>query len=302
MPGEKGDFVKLYRKFTNWGWYSDPATKAVFLHILLNANWKDGEYMGVPIKKGECVFGRKAAAEALGLSEQQVRTAIKHLQKSNEISTSKLTNKFSVIKVEKWGFYQGKEDESNQQTNQQLTSKQPATNHIQEGKKGRKKEVCVTRAREGVPFEAQGIINYLNEQTGRSFKANDPSTVLLIEDRLREGYQVSDFLTVIDNKVRHWAGDEKREQFLTPKILFSAEHFADYLAQTPVKGKAGEQPEENRAFDKIAGMLLNGTPYSMLSDPEQELVPYELFEEVYKGRSGLSKKEVADRLKGAVRA
>lgn len=302
MPGEKGDFVKLYRKFTNWGWYSDPATKAVFLHILLNANWKDGEYMGVPIKKGECVFGRKAAAEALGLSEQQVRTAIKHLQKSNEISTSKLTNKFSVIKVEKWGYYQGKEDESNQQTNQQLTSKQPATNHIQEGKKGRKKEVCVTRAREGGLFEAQGIIHYLNEQTGRSFKANDPSTVLLIEDRLREGYQVSDFLTVIDNKVRHWAGDEKREQFLTPKTLFSAEHFADYLAQTPVKGKAGEQPETDRILDRMAGKIFNGVSYGRLLDEEQDLIDFDEYSKIFDDKTLTSKKDVLYRLKGAVRA
>ena len=48
---------------------------------------------------------RKAWAKKLGLSEQQVRTAISHLQSTNEI-TIRATNKFSVIHVVKWEFWQ----------------------------------------------------------------------------------------------------------------------------------------------------------------------------------------------------
>ena len=90
---EDRTFIKLYRAMKNWGWYSDPPTKDVFLHLLLNANWEDGEFRGTKLHKGEVVFGRKKYAQELGLSEQQVRTAIKHLQQTGEISTIKTTNK-----------------------------------------------------------------------------------------------------------------------------------------------------------------------------------------------------------------
>lgn len=134
---EKG-FIKINRKMLKWGWYDVPATKVVFLDLLLHANWEPGEYHGVPVGVGEVVFGRKKCAKRNGLSEQQVRTAIQHLQQSGEISTTKSTNRFTVIKIEKWGFYQGNQRQSNQQINQQATSKQPASNHIQEVKNKKK--------------------------------------------------------------------------------------------------------------------------------------------------------------------
>ena len=131
-------FIKLDRGITDWGWYDDPITKVVFIHLLLNANWKDGEYHGVEIKAGQVVFGRKKYAEALGLSEQNVRTAIKNLHKKGEISTSEVTNRFTVITIEKWAEYQGESDEPNQQPNQQLTNSQPTTNQqLTTSKKGR---------------------------------------------------------------------------------------------------------------------------------------------------------------------
>lgn len=133
-------FIKIDRKILGWGWYDDPITKAVFFHLLLNANWEDGWYRGVEIKAGQVVFGRKKYAEALGISERNVRTAIEHLTKTGEISTSKTTNRFTVITIEKWGMYQGQEQQTDQQSDQQPTNNRPTTDHIQERKKKRKKE------------------------------------------------------------------------------------------------------------------------------------------------------------------
>lgn len=135
-------FIKIDRGILKWGWYDDPATKSVFLHLLLNANYEDGEYRGEKILAGQVVFGRKKYAEALGLSEQNVRTAIEHLHKTGEISTSKVTNKFTIINIEKWTDYQVKEDKANQQTNQRLTNDQPTTNQrLTTSKKERNKEI-----------------------------------------------------------------------------------------------------------------------------------------------------------------
>lgn len=134
---EKG-FIKINRKMLKWGWYDVPATKVVFLDLLLHANWEPGEYHGVPVGVGEVVFGRKKCAKRNGLSERQVRTALDHLRESGEISTSKTTNRFTVLKIEKWTFYQGRGNKSDQQSDQQATSKRPASDHIQEIKNKKK--------------------------------------------------------------------------------------------------------------------------------------------------------------------
>lgn len=136
MAKRRGNFIKLDRKILDWEWYDDPATKIVFLDLLLNANFKDGSYRGIPLKKGEVVFGRKRCSERTGLTERQVRTAIDHLKTSGEISTSKSTSKFTVIKVEKWGFYQGQDEESDQQA----TSKRPASDQQTTTSKNEKNE------------------------------------------------------------------------------------------------------------------------------------------------------------------
>ena len=43
------------------------------------------------------------------------------------------------------------------------------------------------------------IVEHLNDRTGSTFKASDPSTVRVINDRWKEGYRLDDFLKVIDN-------------------------------------------------------------------------------------------------------
>lgn len=120
-------YIKLFRKMLDWGWYGDTNTFRVFVHILLTANYTPKEYKGQIIGAGECVFGRKAWAEKLGLSEQQVRTAISHLQSTNEITT-RATNKFTVIHVEKWELWQIENGVSTNEATNQKNEIQPTSN------------------------------------------------------------------------------------------------------------------------------------------------------------------------------
>lgn len=107
-------YIKLYRKFRDWEWYSDSAVKDVFLHLLLSARWEDGRYKGYEIKAGQVIITVNELADELGFSVKQVRRAIEKLEKTGEIS-KKRANRFTVVNVENWGFYQGSEaDEGNQ--------------------------------------------------------------------------------------------------------------------------------------------------------------------------------------------
>ena len=126
MSNKLNGFIKVHRRMIEWGWYSDPNTKALFLHLLLVATFKDGEYMGHKLKPGDAVVGFKSLSETLGMSVQEVRTAMKHLESTGEI-TRKSTNRFSIVTIANWELYQLEDEQptNNQQTtNKQLTNNQ----------------------------------------------------------------------------------------------------------------------------------------------------------------------------------
>jgi hypothetical protein len=120
-------FIQLHRKILNWEWYDDHNTTRLFIHILMKANYEDKSHHGETIKRGSFKTGRIALANETGLSQQQIRTSLLKLKKSQEI-TIKSTNKYSVITVVNYDSYQGKDAEHNQQFNQQITNKQPTNN------------------------------------------------------------------------------------------------------------------------------------------------------------------------------
>ena len=129
-------WIKLHRKITEWDWYDDANTFRLFIHLLLLANSKDAKWRGVIIRRGEYLTGRKVLAEELKISEQAIRTSLKHLESTNEIAI-KSTNKFSIITICKYEDYQGLQPDNQPTANHQLTNGQPSTNHKQEGKEGK---------------------------------------------------------------------------------------------------------------------------------------------------------------------
>ena len=119
-------YIKLYRSMTNWEWYSDVNTKAVFLHLLLNANLEETRYMNHVIPKGGLVIGRKRLAADLGISERSVRTALKHLKMTNEV-TIETTNRFSIVTIVNWGKYQTNFKRATNKTTNDLTNNRPTS-------------------------------------------------------------------------------------------------------------------------------------------------------------------------------
>ena len=130
---ETNGYIKLYRKLISWGWYKNHVVKDLFIHCLCRANFQDQPFEGMIIKRGQFVTSIKNLAEELGFTEQQIRTAIKKLSSTNEI-TSKSTNKFTVITVINWGKYQdGLQDVTNgfdEQTVNRNKKSQKSTNKI----------------------------------------------------------------------------------------------------------------------------------------------------------------------------
>ncbi len=98
-------WIKLHSKLLNWEWYKDQNTKDLFIHCLLKANWKTARFEGIEIKRGSFVTSYQKLANELGLSKQEIRTALKHLNSTQEITQSQ-HRKFTVITVLNYNMYQ----------------------------------------------------------------------------------------------------------------------------------------------------------------------------------------------------
>ena len=132
-----GSYIKLSRGLLDWEWYSDINTTRAFIHMLLKANWRDGNFKGVPVPRGSFVSSIGKLASETGLTEREIRTAILHLKTTGEV-TSKTTNKFTVFSVVKYDLYQASDKQNVRQEPSKRHSNDIQTTTIEE-KKERKK-------------------------------------------------------------------------------------------------------------------------------------------------------------------
>ena len=84
--------------------------------------------------------------------------------------------------------------------------------------------------------ETKHIIDYLNKRTGKKYSVKTKKTAQLIHKLLDNGFTVEDFERVIDIKCSQWLNNEKMNQYLRPRTLFS-EKFEDYLNEAPARPK-----------------------------------------------------------------
>jgi len=123
-------WIRLWRKSLDKGWLRSHKLWALWTWALIKASHKDHvQIVGgqeVHLKPGQFVFGRRMAAEELGMSEREIRTRVAFLIKAGNL-TIKATNKFSIISIVNWGTYQPEPVSNDQQNDQQATSKRPQT-------------------------------------------------------------------------------------------------------------------------------------------------------------------------------
>ena len=132
-----GNYIKLSRGLLEWEWYTDINTTRAFIHMLLKANWKDGNFKGTTVSRGSFVSSIGKLAGETGLTEREIRTAISHLKKTGEV-TSKTTNKYTVFTVVKYDLYQTSDKQNDSQETSKRHSNDIQTTTIEEKKEGKK--------------------------------------------------------------------------------------------------------------------------------------------------------------------
>ncbi len=125
-------WIKLHRKLLDSKIFSNPNILKFWVWALLKASHSDAEQLvglqTVTIKKGQFVFGRKVASKELDMTESNAYKILKWLEKEKMITVNS-NNKFSLITVVNWDFYQGCFDEEGQQSNSKVTTTKQQNNN-----------------------------------------------------------------------------------------------------------------------------------------------------------------------------
>lgn len=194
------DYVKISRKILEWEWYTDVNTKVLFLHILLKANWKPGRFQGIEVPRGSFVTSLQNLAAETGLTIRNVRTALKHLENTGEV-TSNRHAKFSVITIKNYDKYQSSDNQVT--VNRQSSDNQATT--IEEGKKERKEEYNKSPKRDYESRTLESSIYATIRELYNSVCGSYPRLVKMsdarkkaISARLKTGYTLDDFQTLFE--------------------------------------------------------------------------------------------------------
>jgi len=106
------------------------------------------------------------------------------------------------------------------------TVSEPSVNH--QDMSG-KPDVVLLNGKNKFKNEAIEILSFLNEKTGRNYRAGKVNLDFIAE-RLKEGATVAECRQVIAKKAREWKGTEM-EGYLRPATLFNRTKFAQYQGE-----------------------------------------------------------------------
>ncbi|WP_312281574.1 hypothetical protein [Oscillibacter sp.] len=158
-------YIRLYRSFLTWEWYSDSATKDVFLHLILTANWEPKKWKGITVKRGQRVYSRASLAKEMRLSERNIRTAINHLISTGEV-TNQTTPQYSIITIKNYDLYQ---QPTSEVTSDRPASDQPPTSdrpQLKKDKESKNDKKAIKRERIAFsPPTLDDVIAYCRERS-----------------------------------------------------------------------------------------------------------------------------------------
>ena len=189
-------YIKLFRSIKDWSWYDDANTLALFIHLLVGANWEDDSvWHGEQLARGELITSVAKLSAETGLSPKQVRICLDRLVDGGEV-VKQGTNKYTKITICNYATYQGRDEDAGQTNGEQTankgqtkgkqraTSKEIKNIRIQEGE--REKEIIIKKERESKNTIIDRIYSLYpskcpvrNASTGKSHKCKEKIARLL---------------------------------------------------------------------------------------------------------------------------
>lgn len=91
-------FIKIHRNIRDWGWYNDANTLAVWIHLLIDANYEEKVWHGETVGIGSLITSTARLSDQTGLSVKQIRTCLERLSDEGKIVT-KGASKWTKITI-----------------------------------------------------------------------------------------------------------------------------------------------------------------------------------------------------------
>ena len=179
MRQENNGFITLSRQLLDWRFAQFPYALALWVHLIMRANWRDGWFMGERIPRGSLATSMASLAEQTGMEVHTVRKWLKRFEEDGQI-TRKTTNRFTIINItnyrafqdipEEWYSKQRSEQNGEQSSNQdsEQNGEQSSNNRTKkQSNKETKKQVFIRPSLDDVrEYIAQ---NYLPVDPERFF-------------------------------------------------------------------------------------------------------------------------------------
>lgn len=212
---------------------------AVWIFLLCSATPKPYKVLfegrETAISAGQLITSRQSIAERMKIKNTKgkvdgnvVQRVLKDFENAQQI-TQQGTNKNRLITICNWVKYQSTAQQGARQLHNECTTTAQQLHTYKEDKKDKENNKNI------YTVEIGKIISYLNGKAGTDYTSNEKNTVELINARMKEGYTVADFETVIDKKCAEWLETEFAK-YLRPSTLFG-EKFESYLKAPAAKKK-----------------------------------------------------------------
>ena len=200
-------WIKLHRKIIDSAVFENPKILKLWIWCLCKASHKGYESMVgnqiVVLQEGQFIFGRKKASSELNIKESMVYKYIKLLEKLEMINI-KSNNKFSIITIEKWAFYQFDNDEEEQQRNNKGTTKEQQRNTNKNVKNVKNvKEIIYS----DVPELNEAIIAFIDYRKGIKKPMSDRAITLLLGKLNKLSNSVQEQIEILNQSILNgWQG------------------------------------------------------------------------------------------------
>lgn len=218
-------YIKLYRKILdNPIIMKDSEHLAVWIYLLVEATHKemDALFKGkrITLQPGQLITGTKSIGMKLKINYLKVYRILNEFESEKQIE-KQTSNRNSIITINNWCIYQ----DSEKQTETLLKNNCKTTETLLKTNKNDKNDKNTNNGRNNIYIVE--IIDHLNLRTGLHYKTTTNKTVTLINARLKEGFTVDDFKTVIDKMCVEWMNTDM-QKYLRPETLFGTK-FESYL-------------------------------------------------------------------------
>ena len=108
-------WIRISRKIFRWRWYKDIITRAIFIHLIIKANYDDADYKDTIVHRGEMLTSYDELADENGVDRKTVIKAVRRLQRSGEIkveSRPRIGTRIHIVNYDKYQPLVHKMDES----------------------------------------------------------------------------------------------------------------------------------------------------------------------------------------------